>query len=78
MLTFNKGDGFIHADLIEETNIFSVETITIEGDWHRVGDIIEDPEGGYRVAVEEIERPQPINDVMSFFYVGGASELVRG
>ena len=45
MLTFKREEGFIHADLKEETAIFSLETIAIEGNWYHVGDITEDEEG---------------------------------
>jgi hypothetical protein len=78
MLTFDIEGGFIHADLIEETDIFSIETITVEGKWYKVGDINEDEEGGYRVALEAIERPERIKDVRSFFLTGGSNELNRG
>jgi hypothetical protein len=77
MLTFKKDAGYIHADLIEETDMFSIETITVEGDWYRVGDITEDEEGGYRIGIEEIQRPQPIKDVRSFFLIGDSQEINR-
>jgi hypothetical protein len=76
MMTFDKEAKLIHCDEFDETAEVRHELLVIDGDWYKTIIGREDPNGGYVIEIQDIERPEQVRDVKVFFTLQNSNQLV--
>lgn len=68
LLTTETNLKFIHFRLFEETTGYPQGgVVTVDGDWYLIGELEQDPDGGWRVPLEPTERPIGVGPLHNLF-----------
>jgi hypothetical protein len=68
LLMSDHGDKFVHFTLFDEAITYPENgVVTVDGDWYRIGETEEHPEGGWRAILHPMDRPIGIGPLHNLF-----------